>query len=206
MTNSNLQQQISLQDILPKFHQNGMIKVYAQYQTEIENIAAKFFHNPQGIHGVAHAKRVLFLCLLLSYYNDLDQKDRQLLILAAVYHDIGRTNDWKCEVHGYRSVEKLEQIGFGAHLTEEEKKIVYFIIENHCINDKTALKNLAQAHIKDTDKTEQLFYIFKDSDALDRCRINDLDITYLRNKHSFQLPDLAWELLRLDNHQALLEE
>lgn len=188
-------EQVRLQDIMPELRKNGIVKLYSQHKSQIDDIAAGFFHNAQGIHGVAHAKRVLFLSLILSYYNRLAENDRNLLILAAIYHDIGRTNDWKCEVHGRESVKRLENAGLCDHLALEDKTILYFLIEYHCINDAEALKKLMQSSIKNKARAEKLFYIFKDSDALDRCRIADLDITYLRNNYSFKLAQLAWDLL-----------
>lgn len=191
-------EQVHLQDVMPELQEKGIIKIYDRYKAKIENEVAGFFHNAQGIHGVAHAKRVLFLALLLSEYNHLEVKDRDLLILAAVYHDIGRKHDKRCEVHGLESVKKLENEGLCRHLSSEDKKILYFMIENHCISDTLAWQHLGESDIEDKGRAKNLLSIFKDSDGLDRCRIHDLDIHYLRNDYSFKLPQLACELLQVE--------
>ena len=198
MTGKKESKQVHLQDIMPELQEKGIIKIYDKHKAQIEDKVAGFFHNAKGIHGVAHAKRVLFLALLLSEYNQLEVRDRDLLILASVYHDIGRKHDRKCEIHGLESVKKLENEGLCSDLSSEDKKILYFMIENHCISDMLAWQHLAQCDIDDKVRAKNLLSIFKDSDALDRCRIHDLDIHYLRNEYSFQLPQLACELLQVE--------
>lgn len=56
-------------------------------------------------------------------------------------------------------------------------EIIKFIIENHCINDEEALLKLINCFPeKDIERIKRLYFIFKDSDNLDRVRLGDLDI------------------------------
>jgi response regulator RpfG family c-di-GMP phosphodiesterase len=55
-----------------------------------------------GIHGINHTKRVLFLVELLAALENLAEPERDILSVAAVYHDIGRVSDgadhtWFCQ-------------------------------------------------------------------------------------------------------------
>lgn len=71
-----------------------------------------YFHRTQGIHGIHHTRRVLFLVELLAAHENLDEPERDILFIAAVYHDIGRIHDGKdlcrCyEVSGRKKSAKL---------------------------------------------------------------------------------------------------
>ena len=155
------------------------------------------FFEPNGIHGVLHADRVLILVLILSKLNMLTAADQKLLIEAALYHDIGRKNNYLCYQHGKDSIAKMKQLQlFSQDLSQEDQNILIYIIENHCISDKDALAQIQEYHINDPNRAMRLFAIFKDSDALDRCRIHDLNVSYLRNPYSYQLTELAEALLK----------
>lgn len=185
----------SLQVLLPELHAAGIIQLYQKYvcRERLQPLTG-FFHDPHGIHGLGHTKRVLLLSLVLSYLNKLGQQDREILIYSSLYHDIGRTNDGICEIHGKQSIIKIKNFGLGNDWGPEDKKIIFFLIENHCISDSKALQRLDKDTAVDSERVRYLFEIFKDSDALDRWRINDLDTRYLRNKYSCQLVSLAYDL------------
>lgn len=149
------------------------------------------FDSPDSIHGINHTKRVLALCIVLANLNKLSKAQTGLLIAAAKYHDIGRTHDGKCLKHGYLSFKKVIKQQLVTDLSNDRIEILRFIIENHCIDDSRAYLNLKRYNIKDINMALELFNIFKDADALDRVRINDLDISYLRNIHSCKLAVFA---------------
>lgn len=59
------------------------------------------------------------------------------------------------------------------------------------------MDDLIKSFIKDSDdfaRAKRLCNFFKDSDGLDRVRINHLDPNYLRNDFSKVLVDFAYEL------------
>lgn len=119
----------------------------------------------------------------------------QILMKSAVYHDIGRTHDHTCYVHGKDSVKKLYEINGFSNIDNEYNEILKYIIENHCINDETAFNNINKYKIQDKDRALFLLRIFKDADNLDRVRIKDLDIKYLREAESKKLPIIAMHIL-----------
>lgn len=171
-------------DLLKRF--NGIRK----------NIKEDLFIDPKGIHGISHAERVLFLALNISKLENYDQSDQKILIKAAKFHDIGRTHNGVCLVHGMLSNRKIEKYDLLNGFSSEEEAIAKYIIHNHCVDDKNTVKNIDDFNIKDKERALRLLKALKDSDGLDRVRIGDLDPNYLRIQSSKKLIDLAEGLLR----------
>lgn len=160
------------------------------------NIKKDLFIDPEGIHGVGHAERVLFLALNISKLENYDQADQKILTKAAKFHDIGRTHNGVCLVHGMLSNRKIEEYDLLNGFSSEEKAIAKYIVHNHCIDDKNTRKNIDDFGIGDKDRALRLLKALKDSDGLDRVRIGDLDPNYLRTPSSKGLINLAEVLLR----------
>jgi HD superfamily phosphodiesterase len=157
-------------------------------------IKPDIFHRPQGIHGINHTKRVLFLIELLAALENLAEPERDILSIAAVYHDIGRIHDGADRAHGYASFEKVERIGL-VHMDDpEDYATVRYIIETHCINDHHALALVEDYALEEQERGKGLLKFFKDADGLDRVRINDLNPVMLRLDLSRALVELAEEL------------
>ena len=165
------------------------------YVIEAWDIKDKYFLNPESIHGVLHAKRVLLLAYIIGLYEELDDNDMEIVLNAAKYHDIGRTNDNYDEMHGILSFNKMFQL----ELVDKEMEdihILQFIMENHCIDDKKGLANLEKYPIEDKNRAIRLYQILKDADGLDRVRLGDLDINYLRLPISKRLVLVAQQTYR----------
>lgn len=165
------------------------------YVIEARDIKDKYFLNPESIHGVLHAKRVLLLAYIIGLYEELDDNDMEIVLNAAKYHDIGRTNDNYDEMHGILSFNKMFQL----ELVDKEMEdihILQFIMENHCIDDKKGLANLEKYPIEDKNRAIRLYQILKDADGLDRVRLGDLDINYLRLPISKRLVLVAQQTYR----------
>lgn len=184
---------ISFKTLIPELKSNGIFDIYNKFAGRLKE---DYFCRPFGIHGLSHTRRVLMLTLILANKLGLDTRQTSLLCTCALYHDIGRTNDNFDPRHGYESWKKLQAKGLINFDTEDDIQLIKFIIENHCIDDKTALNNLNQYKISDKNEAELLFNIFKDADGLDRIRINDLDINRLRTSFAKKLPLVARELLQ----------
>jgi hypothetical protein len=182
---------LSLTDIMPELERQSIMKLYRYYCPMIKN---KCFHKPGGIHGISHTRRVLLLSLILSWMEGLSKTDRDLLCQAAIYHDIGRSNDNFDPGHGRESYQKVLQYGlFNGEI--ESQEIVRFIIENHCISDYKAERLVKDYKVTDSDHLFKLYLVFKDADGLDRIRINDLDVKQLRTPSAHKLLLVARELL-----------
>lgn len=174
--------QYSLHDI----YKQNQIDEFRKYK---KLILAKDHFYPEGIHGIKHVERVLFHCVNLANLNKLSDEQKNVLYIAAVYHDIGRESDGPDATHGYKSYAKLEELGLLKLMAVDEQRTIKFIIENHCIEDSDKL------NIPTNSNCKYLLDLFKDADALDRVRISDLDRGYLRNKHSKKMIHIAWRLI-----------
>ncbi|MEA4926860.1 MAG: hypothetical protein VB084_16325 [Syntrophomonadaceae bacterium] len=184
---------INLREYGAVLQTSGILEQYNEYTRKIE---VEWFHNPAGIHALSHTKRVLLLSLLISYLEKYSAKDRALLGLAAVYHDIGRTNDGYDPDHGLASYAKLTREHLIGPADPQEREILKFLIQNHAIPDQSAYKKLSHYNLNDVDRTLRLYDAFKDADGLDRVRINDLNPEYLRTNSAQRLLLAAHQLYR----------
>lgn len=165
---------------IQSFKKNRFYNIYKELETLID---PNLFKNPNGIHGVNHAKRVLFLSLINASYHKLDERTAYSVGYAAIYHDIGRVNDC-CDIsHGYRSWEKIEKLKLlKDKVSFRELFLIREAIENHCRPDNNS--------------SSMIYKILKDCDGLDRVRLGDLNTNYLRLDMSHSLVDVAKYLYR----------
>lgn len=147
------------------------------------------------IHGPAHIERVIFFSHLLAFLNDLNFYDLDVLRNAASLHDTKRRDDSYDPAHGPRAA--IESIGY-SYARKKDKKIIQAVIAAHSPEDR-AMDKIITNFIDPEDDFERakfLAKLFKDADGLDRVRINHLDPRYLRNSHSKNLVDLAYDLYK----------
>lgn len=102
---------------------------------------------------------------------------------------VGRKHDNTDTNHGYLSANKYKNINKACN------PIIPFLIEYHCKPDECGERYLSTDPILSIEKEHvlQLFYIFKDADALDRVRLGhfELNIEMLRTKEAKKLPLIA---------------
>lgn len=131
-------------------------------------------------HTLIHsAKVVLFIAILCKKLN-INQSETIKLMIAGVLHDIGRVNNCNDKNHGSNSVKIAIENKFIF-----DESIISEIIKNHCIVD---------SKINVNEEIKKLILLFKDADALDRIRTNDLDTKYLRNENSKLLINFSKQL------------
>lgn len=183
-------------DFMDELRENGLISLYQDYA--FNRLKGKWFHKPEGIHGKRHIKRVLLLSLIMTHLDDLSEQDRLVLILASLYHDIGREHDYEDEAHGMQSVLKMENLKLSTHgLSNEDVRILKFIMKYHCIRDEVGIKKIEkQKGIQNKERAIDLFKRFKDCDGLDRVRLGDLDPRYLRTETAKEMVFVANQLLK----------
>mgnify|MGYP000911686326 FL=1 len=169
------------------------IQTYNDFASQLDS---SWFFSPDGIHGLAHIKRVLIHVLLLSRELQLDRRDTHLLCYSAIYHDIGRINDWAEENHGQMSCKKITALHLPLPQNEEDRNILFFIIFSHCVEDSDAATYLAPHNITDTRRAMALLKVFKDCDALDRVRVDHLNLNYLRHEQTKKYVRFAWDIFR----------
>jgi len=132
-------------------------------------------------HSFVHSAKVALFALLIAEQKDCNIDDMIALFAAALFHDVGRTNNCNDSTHGRKSVVKASSYGYV--LPDKVQKIIV----SHSQSDKK----------KNTH--DELLKIFKDADALDRGRTGDLDESYLRVDESKTLIEFAKDLNRLIN-------
>ena len=144
--------------------------------------ASWFRHNPFGIHGVAHAARVLVWSdALATAVAGPEAIARHDLLWAAACHDVGRVNDGVDPEHPVRAAEwvrsDLRRIRPDA-VADVDLDRVAALCRWHTERDRTV-----------PSLTLELL-ILKDADALDRARLGDLDPRRLRlaRSHEFVRP------------------
>jgi putative nucleotidyltransferase with HDIG domain len=140
-------------------------------------------------HTLVHAAKVCLFSVLVGERLGLNEKDLLLLMTAAIFHDIGRVNNTDDARHGEKSVNKLKEYGFSVPGAVET------IIRLHSRGDSLS-------------KNEYLTRVFKDVDALDRVRTNDLDEHILRFEETKEFLKFSKEvnicLLKVIERQELI--
>lgn len=100
---------------------------------------------------------------------------------GAYIHDLGRSNDFVDRNHGAESVarhfDKFEHLWKIYGLTPQEQDYIKKAVIQHSTKEWT----------NPGDDGYDVMAILKDADALDRCRLGDLDPSYLRYSESIEL-------------------
>lgn len=159
----------------------------------------KDFRHPSDVHGQAHVARVMVHAMRLIEATGWEHERARLW--AAVYlHDLERTHDGVCRVHGARAVKRwqasveLTEFIRGGGVRPEDESAIARAVTLHCRND---------SEMPDRDDPDwPLAALLKDADGLDRVRLGDLDVRYLRLPPSAAMAPFAealhdetnWEL------------
>lgn len=157
-----------------------------------------WFERPTGIHGVSHSRRVLIHAQAIAAARDIDPEWFESLVLAAAWHDIGRTHDGREPEHGANSVAKVRRLRLHTGVDEKILARTFFAMEWHSLPDHRALDAAVALDPRQTPEPGtmlRVLWLLKDADGLDRVRIEDLDPGQLRYEESLPLVDRAWQLL-----------
>ena len=141
--------------------------------------APGLFCHASTLHGQAHVSRVLVHALRLI--EATGWKEEAPRLWAAVYlHDIARTHDGHCEVHGRRAMDRLPALHSVLELfakggvTSSDFEQIETAVVHHC-----RPQELPRSH-----PHWRLASLLKDADGLDRVRLGDLNPRYLRHPES----------------------
>ncbi|EDR27885.1 hypothetical protein EDI_125110 [Entamoeba dispar SAW760] len=147
------------------------------------DISDAYFDHPNSIHGLIHTYRVVLFSLIIGYYT---QKRRFGLLAScgSLIHDMARKRDGICTEHGPLAAKTkfnlLKNHIIKYSISETEQKYIKSAVIKHCTGES-----------KPNEDDYFVVSILKDSDALDRCRVGDLDPNYLRLKESRELTQLS---------------
>lgn len=172
-----------------EFLHETLPKVMSMYHGYRDKLMKLEFAQDSDCHEYGHEARVMLLSLLIGAHEGLSLRDREILASAAIYHDLRRVNDGDDEQHG------KDARDFYHRTATAPSPLVEFLCEYHCRPDEEGYKEIKNNRKLRTDKrrAKLLIDIFKDADALDRCRfgLRDLDVNQLRLDISKELPLVA---------------
>ncbi len=142
-------------------------------------------------HTREHESRVLLFALLIADKIGVSDQEKEILGLAASFHDTRREDDWYDVGHGRRAAEYYKDYCAKSDLIFYPW--CYNIMAYHDLDDKFGERAMVCDH---TGREVLLYHIFKDADALDRFRLgpNGLDVKFLRTDAAKELYDYAKEL------------
>ena len=150
------------------------------------------------VHGVGHIERTMVHGAMCAWAEKLSEADTRLLLTMCSYHDTGRICDYLDGAHGRRSAEKLAAL---TGLAGEDLREAMAGIEAHSVSDKLMEGILASYAPENLPRARMLAQMLKDADGLDRVRIDDLNVSYLRRAPSRERGRFARKLL--DRYMAL---
>jgi hypothetical protein len=161
----------------------------------------------RGIHGVMHTRRVLIHASEIATALTVEPWIREAVVRAALWHDIGRTDDGRDYYHGAKSAGKVVGLGLRHGLSRPIVELALLAVTHHSGGEEYGVR-AAEDFFEDPDAALLVFRILKDADGLDRVRLGDLDVNRLRLPGSDRRVERAEELLRLfpDGDESTLEE
>ncbi|MCI8827373.1 MAG: HD domain-containing protein [Ruminiclostridium sp.] len=147
------------------------------------------------VHGSGHIHRVLLFAALIAWQEALPEDLVRQLFRAAAYHDVGRTFDGYDLDHGARSAQRLEEL---TGQTGEALAELQAAVTAHALPDARLEETVHAFHPADFDRAVELTRLLKDADNLDRVRLGDLKVKFLRHESAKNLADFALRLLARD--------
>lgn len=147
------------------------------------------------VHGSGHIHRVLLFAALIAWQEALPEDLVRQLFRAAAYHDVGRTFDGYDLDHGARSAQRLEEL---TGQTGEAQAELQAAVTAHALPDARLEETVHAFHPADFDRAVELTRLLKDADNLDRVRLGDLKVKFLRHESAKNLADFALRLLARD--------
>ena len=164
-----------MDNIINDFIDNGFLDFYLDekqknfFREIVKNINKGKLYNSM-FHGLHHSQKVLLFAYLIGLQENLDEVDMQIIVDAAVYHDIGRTDDSNDSFHGLYGANKIDKVVTRDIYKEQENlNILKGIIDAHSQDNK--LEIIAINHdVENIERFMKLATILKDADALDRTR------------------------------------
>jgi HD superfamily phosphodiesterase len=167
------------------------------WASRVADVPAEWFAHASWLHGVHHTQRVHVHAQRLVRKLDWPAADANIVLTAALWHDIGRVNDGWDPRHGALSATRVRKRGLHSSLTAADARLALFAVRYHCRSDKRGKLRATGQH--DPERALRILWLLKDADALDRVRLGDdayeVDSTALRHGCTVEMVDFAVELL-----------
>lgn len=147
------------------------------------------FRHLTSLHGQAHVTRVVVHATRLV--EATGQHGLSARLWASVFlHDLARTHDGICHRHGADAAARLrEEAGLQARLAEAGLTAADHPAIEAAVTAHSAPKEVPRDH-----DHWPLIALLKDADGLDRVRLGDLDVRYLRHPEAHGMAAFAQEL------------
>jgi HD superfamily phosphodiesterase len=142
-------------------------------------VAERWFLHFSRLHGVTHTQRVHIHAMRLLELLAWSRADGELVLRAALWHDIGRRGDGVEPEHGANSAARADELGLTAALAPADAAVVRFAILRHSLSDRGA-PGLAwelagcedeARRLAEPERALRVLWLLKDADALDRVRL-----------------------------------
>ena len=200
--------QLNLDTVLTEFTKSKEGEFFNKKHHQIESEITR-----TGIHGKSHANRTALLAMIIArnekiIEDDSDNRIKDILLTAAMYHDIGRVLD--SGPHAARGARKIAKMNLrysnGKPYSNEDKKMVMALVEAHDGKPNKIDEMIKKYEIKDENNIsllKKLNSVVRDADALDRVRIDtntafrykvNLNPRFLSNTTSKRLINCAYQL------------
>ena len=174
----------------------------ARWAKRAPRVPEHWFRRHSHLHGARHTQRVHIHAQRLTEQLGWPRADRELVLSAALWHDIGREGDGVEPSHGRGSVARADELLLTAGLAGEDAAVVRFAIERHSLSDGGAEERAAELaaasaparRLAQPERALRILWLLKDADALDRVRLGfgeRADPRQLRHSEAIQLIDFA---------------
>ena len=176
---------------LPKDHD---LKAWAALAPEVQ---PDWFVRPSSLHGIRHTQRVHIHARRLARELSWNNADTELALTAALWHDIGRTNDGWDPGHGEDSVSRARELHMFEALLPTDAELVAFALRLHCLPDE--LGEDEAGRLREQELALRVLRLLKNADGLDRVRLGDwedLDPAQLRYPQAIDMIPFARDLLK----------
>lgn len=147
------------------------------------------------VHGSGHINRVMILAGLIACEENLKEGPLRQYLAAAAYHDVGRTFDGLELEHGSASALRIKALtGYeGQALLELQGAVAA-----HSQPDRRMQDIVESYRPQNLSWAMELAALLKDADNLDRVRLGDLKVKYLRYDSAKGLVGFSKRLFLLD--------
>lgn len=168
---------------------------------KINSIKSEYLFKSK-FHGLYHSEKVLLFSYLLGKHQGLNDTEMQIIMDAAIYHDIGRDTENEDNMHGFASsckldMEKNEILSNPIYNNSVNFAYLRAICDAHSMLDSAEERIFKNYAFEESELEYQEFHklssILKDADALDRTRFATVCPAAL--KESFLRHDYAKEMV-----------
>jgi len=176
--------QISSREFFDYIQQSKSRRIFFDYENTDEH---KIFYQKHIDHGTRHVDNVTMYTYYIASKEGYNDEGIRILMEAARYHDIGRTNDWQQGGHGFAGAKKYTE-HYRTEIPLHEQQLIGFLIQAHDLPKKEQIKELAMRIFSNWDENMydilcDMTNILRDADALDRTRFPIYSGDYLKPEY-----------------------